>query len=226
MSAIISTLSVLFVLKTMQSGIFTTAAIDNIDHNPSTNSLNSASFHGTGISLFQHHDDETGTQLSSKPASFPEAVSVANAVRLPVWYTSVPPDSSRLKDQPPLCQPVVHALDKSVLGRGVEREFYWLHEYDSKRKPYCIRQNNKLDSIPLKKLNKFTMPEQYFSEQQLLPLFQEAAHSTTMMKHGLDVIRKAVLHVNPLQTPVVACDQPLYAIAKTNSVDIPRTVWF
>ena len=35
-----------------------------------------------------------------------------------------------------------------------------------------------------------------------------------MMKHGLDVIRKAVLHINLLQTPVVACDQPLYAIAK------------
>ena len=60
----------------IQPGLFTTAAIDNIDHNSSTNSLISASFHGTGISLFQHHD-ETSTELPSMPAWFPEAVSVA-----------------------------------------------------------------------------------------------------------------------------------------------------
>jgi len=37
----------------MKKGIFTTAAIDNIDHNPSAVSAKS-SFHGTSMSLFQH----------------------------------------------------------------------------------------------------------------------------------------------------------------------------
>ena len=35
---------------------FTTAAVDNIDHNLSSTSTND-SFHGTGISLFQHSND-------------------------------------------------------------------------------------------------------------------------------------------------------------------------
>jgi hypothetical protein len=37
--------------------VFTTAAVDNIDHNPSSTTSKS-SFHGTGISIFQHPADE------------------------------------------------------------------------------------------------------------------------------------------------------------------------
>ena len=37
----------------LRKGLFTTAAVDNIDHNPSSTTSKS-SFHGTGISIFQH----------------------------------------------------------------------------------------------------------------------------------------------------------------------------
>ena len=41
----------------LNGGLFATTAVDNIDHNPSsTNSHDS--FHGTGISFFQHPDQE------------------------------------------------------------------------------------------------------------------------------------------------------------------------
>ena len=39
-------------------GIFTTSAVDNIDHNPSATTAMS-SFHGTGILLFQHPSDDS-----------------------------------------------------------------------------------------------------------------------------------------------------------------------
>ena len=35
-----------------------------------------------------------------------------------------------------------------------------------------------------------------------------------MVKHGLDVIRKAVQFLNPSQTPVITMDEPLFCIAK------------
>ena len=35
-----------------------------------------------------------------------------------------------------------------------------------------------------------------------------------MIKHTMDVIRNAVQHLNPGQTPVVTFDQPLFALAK------------
>lgn len=42
-------------------GLFTTAAVDNTDHNPSSTTAKN-SFHGTGISLFQHVSaDSPGT---------------------------------------------------------------------------------------------------------------------------------------------------------------------
>ena len=37
----------------LRHGLFTTSAVDNIDHNPSATTSKS-SFHGTGISIFQH----------------------------------------------------------------------------------------------------------------------------------------------------------------------------
>ena len=43
---------------TLRLNVFTTAALDNIDHNPSSTTLE-GSFHGTGISLFQHLTPES-----------------------------------------------------------------------------------------------------------------------------------------------------------------------
>ena len=48
----------------------------------------------------------------------------------------------------------------------------------------------------------------------LLPLFQESAHTVAMIRHSIDVVRNAVQHLNPGQTPVLTCDQPLFALAK------------
>lgn len=48
----------------------------------------------------------------------------------------------------------------------------------------------------------------------LLPLFQEDAPTVAMVMHSLDLIKKLVDITNPGQTPVVAVDQPLFAIVK------------
>ena len=42
----------------LRKNLFTTAAIDNIDHNPTSNSARE-SFHGTGISMFQNRTNES-----------------------------------------------------------------------------------------------------------------------------------------------------------------------
>ena len=81
----------------LKGGLFTTAAVDNIDHNPSSTTSRD-SFHGTGISLFQHPDENcTGTQR--------EVIAIqddSNPVKsnLPESYTSVPPVVLQSKDPP------------------------------------------------------------------------------------------------------------------------------
>ena len=48
----------------------------------------------------------------------------------------------------------------------------------------------------------------------LLPLFNEDSKSTAMIRHSMEVIKKATQIVNHQQIPVITFDQPLYAIAK------------
>lgn len=45
-------------------------------------------------------------------------------------------------------------------------------------------------------------------------LFLENAHTVAMIRHSMDVIRNAINHLHPEQTPVIAFDQPLFALAK------------
>ena len=45
-------------------------------------------------------------------------------------------------------------------------------------------------------------------------MWRETSKSPAMIKHALMVITKAIESLNPGQVPVVAFDQPLYAIAK------------
>ena len=46
----------------LRKGLFTTSAMDNIDHNPTATTANT-SFHGTSISMFQHPTLNNGGQI-------------------------------------------------------------------------------------------------------------------------------------------------------------------
>ena len=73
----------------LQYGIFTTSAVDNIDHNPSSTSAQGA-FHGTGISLFQHRS-ENCTGRKRDDIHFEHLVNKKSVPQLPYAYSSVQP---------------------------------------------------------------------------------------------------------------------------------------
>ena len=74
----------------LKIGVFTTAAVDNIDHNSSSKTAEE-SFHGTGISLFQQAiKSNHGLEQCSIKA---EAES-DKLIELPEAYTNVKPISS------------------------------------------------------------------------------------------------------------------------------------
>lgn len=83
----------------LRQGLFTTAALDNIDHNPSSMTATD-SFHGTGISLFQyptHH--KPGTDRSEHHI-LEEAEPTKTLAQLPESYTNVRPLQLVRKDAP------------------------------------------------------------------------------------------------------------------------------
>ena len=48
----------------------------------------------------------------------------------------------------------------------------------------------------------------------IMPLWRDQAHSVATIKHAMAKVRDTVAFLNPGQTPVIAADQPLYALGK------------
>ena len=110
----------------LRGGVFTSAAVDNIDHNPSS-TTSKESFHGTGISLFQHpiYDGE-GVDRSIVIDEVSQNVSSKSVDDLPHFYTDVPPINESSMKSP------VPATNNMLLGRNsykqqTEKEYAWLN---------------------------------------------------------------------------------------------------
>ena len=56
--------------------------------------------------------------------------------------------------------------------------------------------------------------ESSLTKTSLLPLFHDQAHSIAMIRHLMNVVKKAVDILNPGQVPIITVDQPLFTIAK------------
>ena len=54
----------------------------------------------------------------------------------------------------------------------------------------------------------------------LMPLLLENAHATALLSRVMNLVKEAVEHLNPNQTPVLTMDQPLSAIAKEDAVAV------
>ena len=194
----------------MRSSVFTTAAVDNIDHNPSATTAKD-SFHGTGISLVQHPTfaDEgvdrgiviIGGNAGSKTVH-----------QLPHFYTDVPPVTSSVK------QSAVPTTDMTSLKRNdftkhSEKEYRWLENTRQVIEENADRSSENTSWAAYHARNQ-ECGDRIITPTALLPLFQESAHTVAMIRHSMDVVRSAVEHLNAGQTPVLTFDQPLYALAK------------
>ena len=110
----------------LRHGLFTTGAVDNIDHNPSSATAKD-SFDGTGISLMQHPSHthggiDRGVPVISEDGSYTKLVTP-----LPSAYTSVPPTSLRAKEfTVPAVQGPVRPSNLQVTVVATEDEYAWL----------------------------------------------------------------------------------------------------
>lgn len=57
----------------------------------------------------------------------------------------------------------------------------------------------------------------------LLPLFQEDAKSVVMILHAINTVKSSIEILNPGQTPVITCNQPLPAVPKKIQWQWPET---
>ena len=111
----------------LKAGVFSTSAIDNIDHNPSSTSAHD-SFHGTGISIFQHPDDSnTGVQQSviANPDDIPRNPK-RKLAHLPTAYTNVPP-AAKLRQVLPVPKFEGHNVaDCQLMHQSMQEEYRYI----------------------------------------------------------------------------------------------------
>ena len=197
----------------LRGSVFTTAAVDNIDHNPSS-TTSKESFHGTGISLLQHPTfDGEGVDRNIVLVGESYDVSCKSVDNLPHFYTDVPPVTESVKNLS-IPATTITSLNRDNHDRQIKQEYSWL-DYT---KEVLISSKNDSPMINVSwaayHASRQSNITQVICPTVLLPLFSESAHTVAMVKHSLCVIKSATEHLNPKQTPVITFDQPLYALAK------------
>ena len=199
----------------LHPGLFTVAAADNIDHNLSSSTAQ-ASFHGTAVSVMQFPNSDVSRHIQCQYDMQTASDAVSDIV-LPSSYTEV--DPCILPSKEPVLTPTqIHMSDSSRVSSD---EYAWLESTKA-----C------LDGCSLSERPNVSWAA-FHAEQDdcvarpcaisaLLPLFRHAANTPAMMRHCLIVIRDVVSKLNPRQIPVVAVDQPLYALMKQIQWHFPR----
>ncbi len=196
----------------LKSGVFTTGAMDNIDHNPSARSSKD-SFHGTAISLTQHptmtvHGEERGVT-----ATYDNTTIGTNIRPLPSLYSEVPPAGLDVAEYTvPKVQGDVSPGSDLVIAVLVEEQKWLekvnaLHDQEPLNVTECISWAGHHATS-----NKIPVRPKCISA--LLPLFHEQAHTVAMIRHSMTLMEQDIQHLNPGQIPVFTVDQPLYALAK------------
>ena len=187
-------------------------AINNIDHNPSS-TTSQGSFHGTAISLVQHPTSENPGQ--PRNANVFESTSSNNRclAQLPLSYCSADPVALPVSDLHP------SEVIPDLLVCATKNSESYSQENDWLCNATNLVSKKTLESEDFVSWAAFRASQASLSSCSpaiisLLPMFTENAHSFAMNLNSIKVVKSAVQHVNPSQIPVVAFDQPLFAIAK------------
>ena len=190
----------------VRKGLFTTAAVDNIDHNPTATTA-STSFHGTSISMFQHPSkDNPGEERVAPEITYGKTRKVPD---LPEHYTNIAPAYFK-KNPIPISVDEVSLHGPILFQRNIRVGYEWLEKVQ--------------DTTDVDDESNITWSAHHASQKRtsecetsitsLLPLLQDQAHSVATIKHAMKKVREVVTFLNPEQTPVLTADQPLFAMAK------------
>ena len=188
----------------LQYNLFTTSAIDNVDHNP-TSSTSETSFHGTTISVFQH----ANVPVTAKMLSFEHFTSGrSERLKLPESYTEIQPTRAGKPEPPPQIEPQTTSTSLLSSGKPVyEEATAWLEKLA--RNPDSPEERMSFSAFYSAQAN----PPNSTSSN-LLPLIPEPVTAPATVRHATKVVMKIVEEVNPGQQPVITGDQPVYALGK------------
>lgn len=190
---------------------FVTMAVDNIDHNMSS-TTSKGSFHGTAITVHTHPDSKEDTDDSIPNDSDDFGKQGFNLKPLPVTYTMVEPivEKERKFIKTPIFSTQL-PVKSSTLETALKTDSDWVDLVESSLMLDSLKNVNvNWSSFHANLKDKDIIP----CTIGLLPLFQESAHTSSMIFHAMKICQQVTNYLNEGQTAVCACDQPLYALFK------------
>ena len=196
---------------TLKNGIFTTAAIDNIDYNPSSAT---EAFHDANISIFQHPEEEH-PELG---LLFDEGIEKINVpIELPESYTTIFP-AKTLPSQYPLqqvCAQDVTSNDQSTLFTADE----WLGNISSFNNARGMETPDVNERISWSafhaRLEQPSAVQQKSTSTYFFALTEIVRGITgCVVRHTMNIVNLVLQEINPGQISVLTGDQPVYAIGK------------
>ena len=183
----------------LKEEVFTTAAVDNIDHDPSSTTA-TKSFYGTSISIFQHLEKALEPNQIDLSVDFEDS---STKIELPESYTNLSPTKSKAAEYP--LQTVNRENSSDV--QPMDEMDDWLE--------YLMQMNGKDDDIK----NRFSWSGFHSKKSAiraikttstLLPLLNESVNSTAMLRHTMGVVKQILLKIKI----VLTADQSVYALGK------------
>ena len=190
----------------LYSGEFTVAAIDNIDHNP-TSSTAQQSFHGTSISIFQYPEvpQPKSIQFDYRPDLVQGYTS-----QLPLSYTEILPTKESHAEIPTTEYQGSSLIE--LVDRSTEEMKTWIEQL-STFDLTTTDLSTKTSFIGF--FAKDQQPKIEITRSALLPLhYSESVNSAAMVRHCVEITQKIIHRLNPGQITVLTADQPVYAIGK------------
>jgi hypothetical protein len=181
--------------------------MNNIDHNPTATTA-TTSFHGTSISLFQHlstdNDGEKRESIRIKDSK------IKRVPELPDSFTNIHLAFFTKKNPIPSKVNIPLNLDTNNIKIDLTVEHEWLE------KVIRIEASDETENITWLAHHASKKRGSVFevSITSLRPLLRDQAHSVATIRHLMDKIKDTVAYLNPMQTHVIAADQPIYALAK------------
>lgn len=191
----------------LKQGLFTTAAADNLDHNPRSTTAN-YSFHGTGISIIQHYDQPSNNEHQQDIHLEKADFSNRSKLTLPKSYYEVPPLPTI--DGQILLSFVNWALLSSS-RKPLEYVEQWLETNNR-----TVKEDSVTESVSWSAYNSRSCTDvsKYKSTSVMLPLIKDNINSPSVVRHTMDIVISTTQKINFNQTPVWTGDQPVYAIGK------------
>ena len=167
-------------------------------------------YHGTGFSFIQMGAEESEGSVYNLIYTMDKNPDSLKIDSLPEEYSQIRTFQPEVTEYyAPKCIDSLDtpSLQSAIFQEAVQQEYTWLST--------TVVSNHGWASYWASK-RRYKKRKKDFAS--LLPLLRDKVHTMSMQFHCMNIITKTIKEVNPTQTPVDVCDQPIFALTK-------RLIW-